>query len=128
MMQIDTCAKCGSRVYACSGGVCYKCRKPDLMREFRSKYKEAGKCLNCGSINDRPGRNICQACKTYIAAKRRALRNERIKNRLCVTCASPLPERWEKTKCEACSKFTAMYNRAWKEKQKQKKENEAKCL
>jgi hypothetical protein len=55
-------------------------------KKQRKRYREEGRCINCGSIRDRLGKLTCSNC--YISNKRSTQKREkiRIEKHICVKC------------------------------------------
>lgn len=60
---------------------------PEWAKYNRARYdrlKQAGLCVRCG-VKRTDGSVLCEECK----AKRKAIRDERVKNSVCVRCGAP---------------------------------------
>lgn len=73
------------------------------------KYKESGRCVNCGSVRERQDRATCNRCREVQTERTAKLHNERKAKGLCVICGDK--KRKGKVLCTNCSQLSAKRRR-----------------
>lgn len=61
-------------------------------REVRQRRREAGICTECGTDRPLVTKSICDVCYQQKMAAIKKIRDNRIENSLCPTCAAPIDE------------------------------------
>jgi NMD protein affecting ribosome stability and mRNA decay len=81
--------------------------------KIRANRKEQGLCVECGKVNDRQRKLLCQSCQDKMVERRRQEREHRKELELCPQCGNPVDKEGYIT-CTACIEKAKLRYERWK--------------
>lgn len=99
------CVRCG-RPSDGGSAMCSICRqRANLYRQnLRDRRKDGKCCISCGKQDrrTREGKTMCAKCAAKQCEATKRYYHRMKSDRVCTGCRKPLPEGYDKTRCEEC--------------------------